>query len=217
MERTRRAVLASVGAVGAVGVAGCLGGSDHDHDVPDYDCEAGQPETPDEAPRPALGDPGAEVTVAAFEDFSCPHCATYKLEEFPTIREEYVDTGVVRYEHWDFPIPVDDQWSYAVPSAGRGVAARQGDEAFFEFSRVAYELQDDYTMDAVGYAAEEAGADPCSAIAGAEHVPYRAALSNDRSQGEGWGLSGTPTVFVDGDAVDATAEDVAEAVEAATS
>lgn len=219
MESTRRALLASVGSAGVVGAAGCLGGDGNGDgaDVPEYDCDTGTPETPAEAPRPTLGDPDADVTVVAFEDFACPHCATYKLDEFPEVRESYLDTGEARYEHWDFPIPVDEQWSYAVASAARGVADREGDEAFFAFAKTAYELQDSYTMDVVGYAAEEAGADPCAAIADAENDTYEAAISNDRTAGEGQGVGGTPSVFVDGELVDPTADAIADAIDAAQS
>jgi len=83
--------------------------------------------------------------VQAFEDFTCGHCATYKLEHFPTIREEYIDPGEVRYEHWDFPIPVNETWAVPVASAARGVGARQGAEAFFSFASTAYESQGNYS------------------------------------------------------------------------
>lgn len=210
MPTSRRAILSSAAAAGAVGAAGCLGGSD---DGPsEYDCDTAQPEPVSELPQPVAGDPEADVVVAAFEDFGCPHCATWALEEYPTIESEYVDPGEIRFEHWDFTIPVTD-WSAPVANAGRGVQERAGDDAFFAFAKRAYELQGDHSLDAVGTAAEAADADPCAAIADAESEPYEAVLSGNRSEGEERGVSGTPTVFVNGESVEPTADAVSEAIE----
>lgn len=50
-----------------------------------------------------LGDPDAPVTMLAFESLSCPHCATFHAEAWPKIKEQYVDTGKVKYVYRDFP------------------------------------------------------------------------------------------------------------------
>ena len=49
-----------------------------------------------------LGSVMAAVTVVEFSDFGCPHCARFAHETFPTLREEFIETGDVR---WIF-IPV---------------------------------------------------------------------------------------------------------------
>ena len=179
MKRSRRAVLTGMGAAGVVGVAGCLG--DDTPDAPEYDCDLTEPEAPDHEFRPVIGDPDSEVLVQTFEDFTCGGCATFKAEQFPEIREAHIDTGDVRYEHWDFPIPVDEAWAIPVASAARGVGAREGSEAFFEFAA------------------------------------YEAPIMEDRGEGEARGLDATPTVYVNGDPVDPTAEAVAEAIESVQS
>jgi len=188
-----------------------------DLDLGQYDCDLTEPENPDLDYRPVIVDPEADVVVQAFEDFTCGHCATYKLEHFPTIREEYIDPGEVRYEHWDFPIPVNETWAVPVASAARGVGARQGAEAFFSFASTAYESQRELQREAIGAAAEAAGADPCAAIADAQFSAYEEASSmSDRSEGESMGLAGTPTIFVNGEAVaDYQAETIAAAIDEA--
>lgn len=116
----------------------------------------------------------------------------------------------------DLPIPVDETWSYGVANAARGVQDRHGSEAFFEFSRVAFEHHEAYSWDVVGYAAEEAGADPCAAIADGESGTYDLVLQSDRNAGVERGVEATPTVFVDGDAVsEPTAEAISDAIDAA--
>ncbi|WP_281193404.1 thioredoxin domain-containing protein [Halorubrum sp. F4] len=207
MEHTRRAMLSGVAAGGVVGVTGCLGGgggSDGGNtlDTGEYDCDLSEPTDPDLEYRPTLGDPEADVVVRAFEDFTCGHCATYKLEHFPSVREEFIESEEIRYEHWDFPIPVDEEWAVPVASAARGVGDRAGAEAFFAFSSAAYESQGEYGGEALGAAAETAGADPCAAIADAQFAAYEEASMSDRDEGESIGVRGTPAIFVNGEAVD---------------
>ena len=222
MERTRRSLLAAGATVGVAGVAGCLGGGSGSGnggelslDTGSYDCSLSEPADPDLDYRPTLGDPNADVVVRVFEDFTCGHCATYSLEHFPTIREEYVDTGDVHYQHWDFPIPVNETWAVPVASAARGVGARNGDEAFFEFASAAYESQGNYSGEALGAAAEAAGTDPCAAMTDAKFATYEEATQNDRSEGRSMGVSGTPAIFVNGNVVQGGygSETVAEAIE----
>ena len=220
MERTRRSLLAAGATVGVVGAAGCLGGgSDGGEsaiDTGEYDCSLSEPTDPNLDYRPTLGNPDADVTVQAFEDFTCGHCATYKLDHFPTIREEYIDPGDVHYQHWDFPLPVNETWAVPVASAARGVGARNGDEAFFEFASAAYESQGDYSGEALGAAAEAAGADPCAVLSDAEFTAYEEAAQSDKSEGESMGVSGTPTIFVNGSPVEEgyAAESIAAAIDA---
>ncbi|RLM64107.1 thioredoxin domain-containing protein [Halorubrum sp. Atlit-26R] len=217
MERTRRSLLASAASVGVVGAAGCLGGGGGGNQLEtgSYDCSLSEPTDPDLDYRPTLGNPDADVTVQAFEDFTCGHCATYKLDHFPTIREEYIEPGDIHYQHWDFPIPVNETWAVPVASAARGVGARNGDEAFFEFASAAYESQGDYGGEALGAAAEAAGADPCAVLADAEFSAYEEASMSDRSEGDSMGVSGTPTIFVNGEPVQGGygAETIAAAID----
>jgi protein-disulfide isomerase len=218
MERTRRSLLAGAASLGVVGAAGCLGGGGGSNsiDTGEYDCDLAEPTDPNLEFRPVIGDPESDVVVQSFVDFTCGHCATYELEHFPAIREEYVAPGEVRYEHWDFPIPVNEAWAVPVASAARGVGARQGPEAFFEFASTAFESQGSYSGEAIGAAAEAAGADPCAAIADAQLAAYEEASMSDRSEGDSMGVQGTPTIFVNGEATaDYRAETVAAAIDAA--
>jgi len=212
MERTRRSLLAGTMSIGVVGAAGCLGGGS---DGNDGEMTAGttaptaagcRPRSwpvrlrsdrtgePDLDYRPVIVDPEADVVVQAFEDFTCGHCATYKLEHFPTIREEYIDPGEVRYEHWDFPrSPSTRRGQSPSPArlAGRRAAGRRGVLLVrLDGLRVTRELQRG------GDRCRRGGpplADPCAAIADAQFSAYEEASMSDRSEGESMGLAGTPT------------------------
>ena len=44
----------------------------------------------------SVGDENAQVTMVEYAMFTCPHCATFHLETWPRIKENFVDTGKVR-------------------------------------------------------------------------------------------------------------------------
>mgnify|MGYP006299267419 CR=1 FL=1 len=204
MTRTRRDVLRASGVALTGGIAGCLGagdgdGMDNGEDADDDD-DAGPTTTDVEAlPTPTLGPDDAPVTVAVYTDYACPHCQRYTAETLPRIREEYVSDGVVRYEHHDFPIPVDDRWSWQVASAARGVQDSGGDAAFFEFTSAIYPHLESYSLDVIRSTAEAVGADPESIETAAAEELYRPVVQADREAAADRGVERTPTILVDGE------------------
>jgi protein-disulfide isomerase len=198
MQPTRRSYLAAVGAAAVGSTAGCLGGSASA--LPD-DCDVGSLESVSSLPRPALGPADAPVTVDVFEDYACPHCRTFTEEVYPEIRSTYVDPGEVRYRFFDFPIPVDDEWSWGAASAARAVQDRADAEAFFAFAEGVYANQDRLSESGhqvVHDLANDLGVDGCAVAAAAEQEPYRSVVEADRQAGVAREVPGTPAVFVNG-------------------
>ncbi|MDR1235726.1 MAG: DsbA family protein, partial [Holosporaceae bacterium] len=52
-----------------------------------------------------IGDKKAPVTVTIFSSFTCSHCRTFHLNEFPKFKKKYVDTGKVKVR---FMFYIDD-------------------------------------------------------------------------------------------------------------
>ncbi|WP_277554986.1 thioredoxin domain-containing protein [Halobaculum limi] len=187
---TRRRALSAVAAVSAAGLAGCLG-------------EQGGGDRVQSLPRPVRGDPDAAVTITTFEDFVCPHCQTFATQVLPDLEADYIEKGTVRHEHYDFPIPVDDRWSWQVPSAARAVQDTVGTEAFFEFVHLLFTEgwsngRAQYSEDLLASLAEEVGATPDDVVAAATSNRYRPVVESDRETGTKRGVRGTPAVFVNG-------------------
>lgn len=205
--RTRRQYLASVAVTGTVGLAGC-GGSE----------ETGNEETPvptdtETLPTPVLGDPDADVTVLAFEDYVCGHCGSYVLEEFPDLVTEYIDPGTIRYEHHDFPLPLSDE-SWRAPSAARAVQDSVGESAYWTYSQRLYANQSELGPELYASLAETVGADPETVRTAAVEERYETTVRADRQAGRDRGVEGTPTVFVDGSAVEGYGfETISQAIE----
>jgi protein-disulfide isomerase len=209
MQTTRRAYLA--GLAGVSGLAGCLGGGSSGSSG----CEISDEPVVESLPAPVLGNPDADVTVMVFEDFSCPHCATFSLEVLPKLRESYADPGTIRYEHHDLPIPVDEKWSWKAASAARGVQDEVGDDAFFAFTHALFENQGDYSMSLLTDLANEVDAPGCAIQADAVNETYRPVLEADRQYAVELGAGGTPAVYVNGEAVEPAYDPVAAAIDAA--
>ena len=52
----------------------------------------------------SIGSPNAKVTVKVFSSLTCPHCATFHTSIFNKLKKEYIDEGLVRFEHHPFPL-----------------------------------------------------------------------------------------------------------------
>lgn len=209
MQISRRQLLAASGTAFAAGVAGCSGARDHNCDIED-------PGEQTEAPRAYIGDPDSDIVARVYEDFGCPACKEFYLDSFPPIRQEYVDQGIIRWEHWDWPIPASN-WSEEMASAGRGILDRHGSSAFFSFAKAVYQNQNDHSYKLIGDIAEEVGADRCRSIADAEFKTYEPVINADRAAGAEQGIGGTPTVTINAELITPdqipTTSDISQAIE----
>jgi len=66
----------------------------------------------------ALGDVAAPVTVIEYASLTCPHCATFHKETWPSIKQEYVDTGKVRFIFRDVYFDQYGLWASMIARCG---------------------------------------------------------------------------------------------------
>ena len=52
----------------------------------------------------SIGNSDAKVTVKVFSSLTCPHCANFHASVYEKLKEEYIDKGLVRFEHHAFPL-----------------------------------------------------------------------------------------------------------------
>ena len=43
-----------------------------------------------------IGDPEAKVRISEYLSFTCPHCAAFHADVYPSLKADYIDTGKVR-------------------------------------------------------------------------------------------------------------------------
>ena len=85
-------------------------------------------------PDKVLGDPDAPVEIIEYASMTCPHCASFHEGVFPQLKEEYIDTGKVRFVLREFPF---DPLAAAVFMLARCSDAKYYDvvDLFFEQQR----------------------------------------------------------------------------------
>ena len=52
----------------------------------------------------SIGSPDAKVTIKVFSSLTCPHCASFHENIYEKLKEEYIDKGLVKFEHHAFPL-----------------------------------------------------------------------------------------------------------------
>ena len=51
-----------------------------------------------------IGNSDAKITVKVFSSLTCPHCASFHKNIFENLKKEYIDEGLIRFEHHSFPL-----------------------------------------------------------------------------------------------------------------
>lgn len=51
-----------------------------------------------------IGNKDAKITVKVFSSLTCPHCATFHGVVFEKLKSDYIDKGLVKFEHHPFPL-----------------------------------------------------------------------------------------------------------------
>ncbi|MGQ9601145.1 MAG: DsbA family protein [Candidatus Bipolaricaulia bacterium] len=150
---------------------------------------------------PALGRADAPVVIVEFSDFQCPYCARFAQQTFPQLKQEYIDTGKVRLVYRDFPLSFHKN---AAPAAEAAQCAyEQG--RFWEMHDRIFAGQGEWSGSAgtaasqlfVGYA-EALGLDKERFRECLSSGRYREEVQEDFRDGTSYGVTGTPTFFING-------------------
>ena len=67
--------------------------------------------------EPFMGSGNAPLTIVEFSDFECRYCRRFHEQVLPSLKREYIDTGLVRFVHKDLPLPFHDQARPAAAAA----------------------------------------------------------------------------------------------------
>ena len=52
----------------------------------------------------SIGNSNAKVVVKVFSSLTCPHCANFHTEVFENLKKDFIEKGLVRFEHHAFPL-----------------------------------------------------------------------------------------------------------------
>ncbi len=148
---------------------------------------------------PILGKNDAKVTIIEFADLRCPFCHQFYTETEPQIIKDYVDSGKAKFIFR----------SYAFLGPASTVAANAAECAndqgkFWAFHNYMYDNQPDesdtsmYTTDKLTAIAGQLGMDTDQFQSCLSANKDNDKVNTDFSDGQKAGVSGTPTIFIDG-------------------
>jgi len=150
-------------------------------------------------PGYGLGSDSALVEIVEYADLQCPHCGEFAVVQFPTIREQLINTGRLRWRFRDFPL--NFPWSRVSALAGQ-CAGEQG--KFWEMADAMFQAQSDWGRSSKNPAgrfrdmARQIGLDGGRFDACLDSHRYDGRLDASKAHGEALGVNGTPTFFVNG-------------------
>lgn len=171
---------------------------------------AGDPQAPTPPPSndtpadadddPFLGDENAPVTVIEFTDYQCPFCSRHFTQTYSQIKQEYVDTGKVKYVTRDFPLSFHP---HAQKSAEASECADDQGK-FWEMHDKLFETQGTWSnlSDAVPtfkQLAADLGLNTSDFNACLDNGDKASEVQADLTAGSNAGISGTPGFWVIGE------------------
>jgi protein-disulfide isomerase len=168
-----------------------------------------RPSVPPPSPRaqvsiggePALGEASAPVTVVEFTDYQCPFCLRFIQETFTKLKQEYIDTGKVRWVVRDLPLGFHSHARKAAQAAH--CAGDQG--KFWEMRNVLFANAKQLEREKLAKYAQVVGLDQDAFIACLASDKYLDGIDQDIQDASALRITGTPTFIVGkatGDVVD---------------
>jgi protein-disulfide isomerase len=168
----------------------------------------------------AVGSADAPVTVDLYEDFQCPNCKAFEEASGSTLARLVADGTVqARYHGMAFlDTSANDSYSTRALNAAAVVVATAGPEAFETFHDLLFANQpaeggSGLTDDQLVQYAVQAGADAGSVEADISDLTYGDWVKSATDRASQDGVTGTPTVFVNGqELADLSADGLSAAV-----
>ena len=59
-----------------------------------------------ETNRIISGNKNAKITIIAYESLTCSHCASFHIDIYPQLKNDYLDTGLAKIEFRHFPLDI---------------------------------------------------------------------------------------------------------------
>lgn len=182
---SRRNFLATVGGVSSVSIAGCLDGTKPEGNAPES------------LSQPIYGEESEDkLEFKLFEDYGCPHCATFDEDILPQLIEDYVNPGEIYLKYYDFPIPVR-QMSRPASVSGRVVQSLSEEQVtFWDYKRRLLLNQDNLSFELFRTTANDLGLDGDEVVKQTRSGEWDKFVQDNKTYGQQLGVSGTPGLFL---------------------
>ena len=88
----------------------------------------------------SIGNSDAKVTVKVFSSLTCPHCADFHISIYENLKRDFIDKGLVKFEHHAFPLDL------AALNAEIIVRCHVNNDEKFKLLKKIYEKQKDWAI-----------------------------------------------------------------------
>ena len=88
----------------------------------------------------SIGNSDAKVTVKVFSSLTCPHCADFHISIYENLKRDFIDKGLVKFEHHAFPLDL------AALNAEIIVRCHVSNDEKFKLLKKIYEKQKDWAI-----------------------------------------------------------------------
>ena len=144
------------------------------------------------AGRPSRGPADAKVTMVEFVDYQCPFCGQFERDTMPQIEKNYGSR--IRIVSRQFPLSIH-------PNAfGAALAMECAYKAgkFWQLHDRLFHHQDDLGPGGIAQQAQAVGLDTAKMRSCEKSGATKDAVNKDITAARGYGVTGTPTIFVNG-------------------
>ena len=146
----------------------------------------------------ALGNPNADVRIDIYEDFKCSACKVFSAEIEPHLVDNEISNGEVYYVFHQYPF-LTQRESFLAANASE-CAAEQN--RFWDYKKMIFEnlnhVSDEFNEKSLNAFAETLGLDTKKFSDCLKNEKYAEKVNADKEKGDGLGVAGTPSIFVNG-------------------
>ena len=149
----------------------------------------------------SIGNSDAKVTVKVFSSLTCPHCADFHISIYENLKKDFIDKGLVKFEHHAFPLDL------AALNAEIIVRCHVNNDEKFKLLKKIYEKQKDWAIGSdinkINDSIKKIGLET-----NLNNEEMDKCLKNDKSQDEilnlrieaqkKYKIEATPTIFING-------------------
>ena len=132
------------------------------------------------------------MTIVEFSDFECPYSKRFHEQVLPSLKREFIDSGVVRFVHKDLPLPFHRQ---AGPAAAAARCAGE-QNLYWDLYGALFDQQSCLECKGVVGIAEDLNIDSSALQACIQRDATQSLISANLSEAELHNIRATPTFVI---------------------
>lgn len=148
---------------------------------------------------PFVGNGKAKVVIVEFSDFQCPFCRTFWSNTLPQIKKEYIDTGKAKFVFRDYPLSFHPAAQISAEASecadDQGKYWEMHDKIFGEQAKKGTGTVTYGSIELKSWASQ-IGLNMNIFNRCLDSRKYKLEVEKDLSDGSVYGVSGTPTLFI---------------------